>query len=464
MLEHGGLAEITELRGCAGVGYLDLGRRMVHSSLSNQNACAIVIPPFLTFQNEFCFLLAGWMDGIPTTDGSYTTEVPTQLAQTRGIRSLLKKYIPQYLTFSLAVYLKKKRKPFPAVSMSVVERLTQSLKVADLKRLSSLLGLNITGNKTDLRNQIHSLADNATTPPTPISRILSIDMGIRNLAYCVVDVPAAADRRERPPKILHWTRTQVPLFPTLTSPSISLPHFAAAANTLATTLLRDHAPSHILIERQRWRSGGASSVLEWTIRVNSLEAMLHATLYALQTSGAWAGSFESVDPGRVTRLWVPEKKGRVTAAGIKMLKKEVVRGWLRSGGVMRLAGKDAEESAELVLLWDAARGAKKRNGEKLTPEERKVDDLADCLLQALAWMGWQENRMRLLSGKLPLEIAEGEDNNNKKKKITEGEDNNNKKKKKITEGEDKKKTKRKKVDCATCKLEGLQNEDVQGPK
>ncbi|KAF8544048.1 mitochondrial resolvase Ydc2 [Trichophaea hybrida] len=309
--------------------------------------------------------------------------------------------------------------------MSVIERLTQSLKVTDLKRLSSLLGLNITGNKTDLRNQIHSLANNAS-PPTPISRILSIDMGIRNLAYCVVDVPT--DPRERPPKILHWTRTQVPLFPTLTSQSISLPHFAGAANTLATTLLRDHAPSHILIERQRWRSGGASSVLEWTIRVNSLEAMLHATLCALQTSGAWAGSFESVDPGRVTRLCVPEKKGRVTAAGIKMLKKEVVRGWLRSGGVMRLSGKDAEESAELVLLWDAARGAKKRNGERLTPEERKVDDLADCLLQAVAWMGWQDNRMRLLSGKLPLGIAEGEIN-----------------KKEITEGEDKKKTKRKKV-------------------
>jgi len=290
--------------------------------------------------------------------------------------------------------------------MSVVERLTQSLKVVELKQLSSLLGLNVTGNKTDLRNQIHSLADNAT-PPARISRILSIDMGIRNLAYCVVDVPTSS-RSRRPPKILHWTRTAVPLFPTLSSPSISLPHFAAAANSLASTLLRDHAPSHILIERQRWRSGGGSSVLEWTIRVNSLEAMLHAALHALQASGVWAGSFESVDPGRVARLWVPEKQGQVTAAGIKKLKKEVVRGWLSGGGVMRLAGKDAEESAELVLLGDAPRGVKKRNGEKLTPEERKIDDLADCLLQAVAWMKWQENRTRLLSGKSPLGITEVE--------------------------------------------------------
>lgn len=267
------------------------------------------------------------------------------------------------------------------------------LKAKDLKRLCSLLGLNISGNKPTLLAQLSSIP---TTPVTP-ARILSIDMGIRNLAYCIVDATTT------PPTVEKWTRTAVPLFPTLTAVgagAVSLRAYAEATHTLATSMLTDFGPlSHILIERQRWRSGGASSVLQWTIRVNTLEAMLHSALYTMQAAGRWSeGRFESVDPGRVARLWVPEREGRVTAAGTKMLKKEVVRQWIREGGVVELGNEGVEETAELLMLGNEPRGVLKKNGKVLVAEERKVDDVADCLLQAMAWIRWQENRRKLAEG------------------------------------------------------------------
>ena len=272
-----------------------------------------------------------------------------------------------------------------------------NMKVKDLKRLSGLLGLNVTGTKSTLLSALETLP----VPARP-ARILSIDMGIRNMAYCVVDAETS------PHTVLRWTRTALPLFEALTSPGpVPLHAFAEASHTLITSLMGEFGPlSHILIERQRWRSGGATSVQQWTIRVNTLEAMLHSSLYTMQRAGTWSeGSFESVDPGRVTRLWVPEREGKVTATGTKFLKKEVVRGWIRDGGVVRFGNEGVEETAELLMLGDGPRGVLKRNGEKLTGDERKVDDIADCLLQAIAWVKWQENRRLMLEGG---EVLEGQ--------------------------------------------------------
>jgi cruciform cutting endonuclease 1 len=264
-----------------------------------------------------------------------------------------------------------------------------SLKLPALRHLSSLVGLNITGTKTVLLDQLSSLPS-----ATRSTRILSIDMGIRNLAYCVLDLPP-----KEKPTIITWTRTTIPI-PT----SISLPAFAAAAHTLAMDLLRDYKPEHVLIERQRWRSGGGSGVQEWTIRVNTIEAMLHATFHCVRAGdGTWRGSVESVDPGRVTRLWVTDREGRTSAAEVKKLKKEVVREWLRVGRVIALGNMEVERTAELVAIADK-KGAVKRDGTKVSAEEKKVDDLADCLLQAMAWKRWQENRRALLEGKMPVEM------------------------------------------------------------
>jgi cruciform cutting endonuclease 1 len=265
-----------------------------------------------------------------------------------------------------------------------------TLKLPALRRLSSLVGLNVSGTKTALLSQLTSLP---TSPGPPITRVLSIDMGIRNLAYCVLDFSPN-------PKIVTWTRTTVPL-PT----SISLPEFATSAHMLASDLLRTWNPEQVLIERQRWRSQGGVGVQEWTIKVNTMEAMLHATFHCLQAARSWHGAVESVDPGRVTRLWVPEREGRTSAAETKKLKKEVVREWLREGGVVELGDETVERTAELVTIADMKKPVR-GDGTIVAAEEKKVDDLADCLLQAMAWRRWMENRRLLGDGRLPSEMDE----------------------------------------------------------
>ncbi|KAI5845420.1 mitochondrial resolvase Ydc2 [Tricharina praecox] len=277
--------------------------------------------------------------------------------------------------------------------MSVSALGLSTLRLPSLRRLSCLVGLNMSGAKPALIDALTAVHPT----PTPPTRILSIDMGIRNLAYCVLDLNTLPL-----PKLTTWTRIVLPLSVDSLGASINLPAFAAATHTLATELLRDHAPSHILIERQRWRSQGGPGVQEWTIRVNTVEAMLHTSLLEQRLAGNWDGHVESVDPGRVARLWVPQKE-RTTAAAVKTLKKEVVKEWLRKEDVVMMGDNGPEMTAELLLLAGTRR-PEKLSGERVTAAEKKVDDLADCLLQAVAWLRWQEGRRRLQEGKMPLEL------------------------------------------------------------
>lgn len=79
------------------------------------------------------------------------------------------------------------------------------------------------------------------------------------------------------------------------------------------------SPDVILIEKQRWRSGGGSAVQQWTLRVNTLEGMLWAilqTMYSerLITRNKKAGEDKEklfnvfgVDPKRVGMYWLGEQ-------------------------------------------------------------------------------------------------------------------------------------------------------------
>lgn len=103
------------------------------------------------------------------------------------------------------------------------------------------------------------------------------------------------------------------------------PHiYALHAYNLITSLISAYKPTHVLIERQRFRSGGGSSVLEWTIRVGVFEGMLYTVLQTLRAEsrkrrlkGADVGdetgiediSVLGVDPQRVARYWAEKVKG-----------------------------------------------------------------------------------------------------------------------------------------------------------
>jgi cruciform cutting endonuclease 1 len=176
-------------------------------------------------------------------------------------------------------------------------------------------------------------------------------------------------------------------------------------------ILSRHQPTHVLIERQRFRSGGASAVQEWTIRVGVFEGMLHAVLKTLSEELGLQVTVQGVDPGRVTRYWLEgraahgrrvrtvkeSKKIKIDIVGesLKGSRKSLVDIGPRSN---RFDGQDVAQMAEaFVARW------KKKDGRKRdhrTKETFKLDDLSDCLLQGVAWLDWRKKRQHVLQSGL----------------------------------------------------------------
>src|SRR5437764_8308376 len=137
-------------------------------------------------------------------------------------------------------------------------------------------------------------------------------MGIRNLAYCVFDIPLPSaswpSAVPNVPSLIAWERIAVS--PKLSaSPAHSTENFepdvfASLAYSLVRQRLLTYDPSLVLIERQRYRSMGSSAIQEWTVRVNMLEGMLYAVLETLHAEGWWSGSVRAVTPGKVGGFWV----------------------------------------------------------------------------------------------------------------------------------------------------------------
>lgn len=142
------------------------------------------------------------------------------------------------------------------------------------------------------------------------------------------------------------------------------------------------------------------------------EAMLYAVLQTWSAEGRWSGEVVPVLPSKVAKYWVDGvedvgvveddevntgnekkkkgKRGKRASLGTeksKARKMGIVRDMVQSGSGIRLEGQ-AKEMGDLVM--GKAERKKKRvdKGKGLG----KFDDLADCLLQGLAWVKWEENK------------------------------------------------------------------------
>ncbi|KAF7173710.1 hypothetical protein CNMCM5623_005922 [Aspergillus felis] len=183
-----------------------------------------------------------------------------------------------------------------------------SLKASQLQRIAQATGIQSSGTKACLiarlneelpqpepENQLRACTSTSTSTSTNTSTmsILSIDMGIQNLAYAHLLVPrdSSSGTATAPAvvKLNAWRRLAVSdalLDPGLVPNSpgkskegrsstqqkkekhtFSPAEYARTAYALVTGLLHAYRPSHVLIERQRFRSGGGSAVQEWTLRV-----------------------------------------------------------------------------------------------------------------------------------------------------------------------------------------------------
>lgn len=151
---------------------------------------------------------------------------------------------------------------------------------------------------------------------------------------------------------------------------------------------------------------------EWTLRVNMFEAMIYAVLQTYAARGLWAGTVHPVEPRKVVKFWLGDGSDSEDQAGgvskstrTKTAKVKVVASWLEQGAQVRLKGAAASMGRAFL---ERRRGGKKmdrkeaaradHNGDRAVGVETgKLDDLADCLLQGMAWVRWEENRRAILS-------------------------------------------------------------------
>lgn len=339
------------------------------------------------------------------------------------------------------------------------------LKASTLKTIAQATGLKCSGTKDVLRERIRQSLMNAPSFLDKLKedgnngkkpgggrrvRVLSVDLGIRNLAFAHLIV-------SRTPggigvELDAWRR--ISLAASASHPALageeevnveeeetySPPIYAEKAYTLLTELLSTYRPDYILLERQRFRSAGSAAVQEWTLRVGMLEAMLYATLHTMQRTAAVPLAkhvvVQGIDPGRVAAYWTADgidggseekcsgSKGRQhkkSAREGKQRKIRVVAKWLLASDPSRWehlgeitamvkkqppVGVDGlslhvppqRENSEVAGLVHAF--VEKHMGVRGSRAQQesvvgKTDDLADCLLQGITWVEWQVRRERI---------------------------------------------------------------------
>ena len=305
-------------------------------------------------------------------------------------------------------------------------------KSVDLKRIANAIGTNASGTKAVLFSNIqHDLQrDRFALSPEPKGNrslgeghsIVSIDMGIRNLALCRLALPSEFNHTTVP--VIHdWARITVSKWPgakdavddaALSSgkESFDPATYAQYAYSLVAKLLSRLHPTQILIERQRFRSLGGAAVQEWTLRVNMFEAMLYAVLRTLSERGIWYGAVHPISPAKVSPFWLGEaepgskKQPRNSSTRTKAAKVELVAKWLQEQGHFDLEGQAAELGQAYLKKREGAKKVVVQQDQLLgqdpllhSPniEVGKLDDLADCLLQGMAWIRWENNRRAILA-------------------------------------------------------------------
>ncbi|KAL2809951.1 T-complex protein 11-domain-containing protein [Aspergillus granulosus] len=235
--------------------------------------------------------------------------------------------------------------------------------------------------------------------------------------------------------------------------SFSLPIYAEHAHNIISILLTRYQPTHILIERQRFRSGGGASVQEWSLRVGVFEGMFWAVLGSLRAqtqaqlgvqgvsrrdggdgegerSGHTWPMVISIEPGRVGRYWMPpgastediteaatgvKPKKRVSNREGKKTKIDLVGSWLERGSFA--LGDDGVEPwvKGYMSKWKKMKPVKTKSKSKLKKgagtagdgdddsgrgggiaDIGKLDDLADCVVQGVTWLEWEGMRRRVV--------------------------------------------------------------------
>jgi hypothetical protein len=241
-------------------------------------------------------------------------------------------------------------------------------KASELKIEAISTGVQTSGTKAEVVNRIISqysaiISPNATATSLKIvpETVISIDVGYRNLAFAHVT---------KDNEVLRWQRVDLDIDNHHPSHSaVSVTRFVR--QQLLTKMGKECA---IVIERQRFRSMGGHSVLEHTLRVNMVEAMLWS---ALQCMTGDEMAKEAVNAIAVEKYWslvepdfstFSSAESKAPSRSKKKRSQDLVAHWLETHVL--------DCSSNLRSMFSA---------------EKKKDDLSDSLIQGVAWLNWRKH-------------------------------------------------------------------------
>lgn len=259
----------------------------------------------------------------------------------------------------------------------------QCLKLAQLRYLTAICGAPRTGTKSTLIEGLKE-GSKAVYDLKPQSRIVSIDMGLRNIAICELLYDNQSDSHQ----VTNWS--VAPLDGADHAGALLQPNFAKLAHEfMKTKVLRPDGDcvDVLLIEQQRLRSAGARSVLEVIAQINILEAMLHSIAIS---HGNAPKILESVLPSQVMAFWTEVTGHGTETSSLKSGKK------LTAAQRYKETKKFKVSVSETLITDDSScvniSPSVLEEARAVATKLKKQDDLADSLLQATAWTRWQRNR------------------------------------------------------------------------
>ncbi|QSL65724.1 hypothetical protein MERGE_000002 [Pneumocystis wakefieldiae] len=293
----------------------------------------------------------------------------------------------------------------------------QQLTLPQLRIIAIKCGILNKGNKLELIQRILQeisktrLINNNFT----LHRILSIDVGIRNLAFSSIIVPSIIIKDSnliyhKPFVVDGWDKLSIEskkIDNKIIKKAYNPEEFSFLAYQLAKSLLKEFKPQTILIERQRYSTRGKNTVQEWIIKINMFENMLHSIFRCFKEEMIWddqEADILSIDPAKISSFWLkknnilmknfpinhnlsilidsedkkPNYQSKTSTLRSKKEKIEIINSWLKAGSIFDF--KNTQITAEDFLL-------KKKDKDKL-----KIDDLADSLLQGISWIVWEQNK------------------------------------------------------------------------
>ncbi|ODV85303.1 hypothetical protein CANARDRAFT_23365 [[Candida] arabinofermentans NRRL YB-2248] len=278
-----------------------------------------------------------------------------------------------------------------------------------------------------------SLINNHDYQSAPF-RLLSIDMGLKNFSFCRLEIPSFPMNGNYKPVVKQWNKMNLNEYTGITDDRFIPTNYSGIVNKIISNLIFNPEslqtkPDLIIIERQRFRTGGHKNVQEHILKTNVLEFSL---ISALQTCTylqpkKYNSKLQSVSPAAMAGYWVDYCKLRDPKIDQKSkdLRVDLVHEWLSRhllGSPLEsiisepefIIGDNfdlSETTDDLIHLKKYRSNSKRvykmvkylntknKTGEIIIDDSEsseKGDDMADSLLHGLAYVHYELNRLKLI--------------------------------------------------------------------